>query len=51
MIKTRYDYYKAKSDEYLEMSEHARKADNDKLADKLHAEYLNYKKMLDNKEG
>jgi len=50
MIKTRYDYYKAKSDEYLTMSEHARKKGNDKLADKLHEEHLSYAKMLDNKE-
>ena len=50
MIKTRYDYYKAKSDEYLTMSQHAKKEGNDKLADKLHAEYLNYAKMLDKKQ-
>ena len=50
MIKTRYDYYRDKIEEYLKMSEHARKEGNDKLADKLHEEHLNYKKMLDKKE-
>ena len=50
MIKTRYDYYKAKSDEYFTMSQHARKEGNDNLADKLHEEHLNYAKMLDKKE-
>jgi len=50
MIKTRYDYYRAKSDEYLTMSEHAKKDGNDELAYRLYSEHLNYVKMLDKKE-
>ena len=51
MIKTQYDFYKAKSDEYFTMSDRAREEGNDKLADKLHVEHLNYKNILDKKEG
>ncbi len=51
MIKTQYDFYKEKSDEYLTMSEHAKKDGNDELAYTLYSEHLNYNKMLDNKEG
>jgi len=51
MIKTRYDYYQGKSEEYFTMSQHAKKDGNDELADKLHEEHLNYAKILDKKQG
>lgn len=45
-MNTKQEFYKKKSAEYLTMSQHARKDGNDKLADKLYKEYLNYENML-----